>query len=513
MCSIERRFVITMEKTRNKNKKQLIEEEIDKKLYEEADFEGKVDLVYYKALEHYEKKKTTEFLRDNNHDMHKLFNYKNGQLKKDIKKIKSKYYDLAKQTVEILESGDFSNAYKKGPFWYYYKKNSRAEEQRNRRTVNKRPKNISKDYTNFIYNKYTDKNRKVLRVLDKKRAEDLVWMLDYQFKIKFTILTFFVYGMEEALKAYKIEDIKDYILQGKIDLSRGIYANQIHHVDLCRKTRPDFSGCSNKGMYRITKKMIKRGYYLICYLKKYKNKSYFWQTSKLDENWQLIDFDRMTLLIEKEPQGKGDDCWNEDYDGRWLQLGKLTTREEAKDFEIRNHIDRPLKKISFIKSQLDETAINSADIRDTEAELDEKVSIYDNFSYERCSRLLETGEIMNIIDIYYGHLIEKSSFVSFKNQIYSCLVLVGNKLGRFYSKLIFSLVVRLARALNIKIEKSFLLSDELHFDFVKTYKEFYYKVKNPNHTSSFYMRHFEQDNFAHNKEEAERDDLFGEIYY
>lgn len=478
-----------MIKTKN-NKKQLTEEEIDKKLYDEADFEGKVDLVYYKALEHYEKKKTIEFLRDNNHDTEKLFNYKNGQLKKDIKKIKSKYYKLARQTVEILESGDFSNVYKKGPFWYYYKKNSRAEEQRNRRTVNKRPKNISKDYTNFIYNKYTDKDGKILRVLDQKRAEDLVWMLDYQFKIKFTILTFFIYGMEEALKANKIEDIKDYILQGKIDLSRGIYANQIHHVDLCRKTYPYLSGQSDEGMYEVVKHKMKQNYYLICYLKTTKNgrKTYVNTTNHLDLIWNKIDYDRMILLVKKEPQGKGSPCWNEDYDGRWLQLGKLTTREEAKDFETRNHVERPLQKLAYIKSQIDSDIAHNALVPQIKLETAEDNQIFHRFSYKRVNELLKTGEIIKIICKYHEHLINKENFLSFKNQIQSCIQIVGDKLSVFYSKLVYSILIRLAKALNLNIEDRFLKKNIFDVNYYSSYKELFSIIRNSKHKRTEYER-------------------------
>lgn len=500
-----------------KPKHKLTEEEKkeeERKYYESLSFEQKVDYIYESALTKFEEKKMNEFSKILSTE--EFFEFTRHGIN-DLKDAKRKEFkELARQTVEIEESGNFTGTYKKGFFIHRYKENSRAKEQSNRRKRNKRPDNISKDYTTFIYD-LVKKDDKIIRILNKKRAEDLVWMLDYQFKIKFTKITFWVYGEDKPRVATKIEDIKDFILQGTIDLSRGLYAHQIHHVDICRKTRADFAGQSDKGMYNVIKNMmIKRGYYLICYFKGGKKKVYIFKIEDLTRLWKLIDFDRMTLLIEKRPEKEGERRWNAEYNGYWMVLGKLTTKEEARDFEIRNRVERPIRKISFIKSAMDEIAATNGSIDSDMNFLNFELLPYDNFSYKRCNELLETGELINIIDKNYGHLIDKSSFIRFKDQIHSVITFIGNKLSSFYNRLTLSLVVRFARALNINIDDKFVSNNTLECDFCNSYMEIYNKARDyrlEDRNDDFYLRYLLLETYKDCQEDYERSDLFEYVYF
>ena len=199
-----------------------------------------------------------------------------------------------------------------------------------------------------------------------------------------------------------------------------------------------------------------------------------------------------------------------------MVLGKLTTKEEARDFEIRNRVERPIRKISFIKSAMDEIAATSGSIDGSKDLLNLELLAYDNFSYKRCNELLETGELINIIDKNYGHLIDKSSFIHFKDQVHSVITFIGNKLSSFYNRLTLSLVVRFARALNINIDDKFVSSNALECDFCDSYMEIYNKARDCNfedRNDDYYLRYLLLETYRDCQEDYERSDLFEYVYF
>ena len=115
-----------MRKPKHKQTEEEKKEE-ERKYYESLSFEQKVDYIYESALTKFEEKKMNEFSKTLSTEEFFEFTRRGINDLKDAKR--KKFKELARQTVEIEESGNFTGTYKKGFFIYRYKENSRAKEQ------------------------------------------------------------------------------------------------------------------------------------------------------------------------------------------------------------------------------------------------------------------------------------------------------------------------------------------------------------------------------------------------
>ena len=324
---------------------------------------------------------------------------------------------ILKEQQAILKEQD--DTYVKGGVWYKYKKNSKAKSMAKSRAKRARPKNISPDYTEEIYDLIKEldsngkkvRNGKVTKVLNKDKCEELIKKLAYQFKIKKTTL---IYNLIDGSKkiASNIDAIVQDIFSGQIDISQGIYANQFYHLDISRNNIK-FMTFSDFGCYTNARK----------YLMKYKNSIIHAELKnkqniviknlhELKEAKDLINWNGNVRWYTTTPKNKDTDKWNNEMNGYWLPLGRLSTEEDIKKYETDICISAPFKNILNIKYIVDKYSL-----RKNESSLKKYLTSMKVFSYDLCNEVLRTGTFFKKIKKYYSKYFNIDDFINSSNNI------------------------------------------------------------------------------------------------
>lgn len=458
------------------NKMIIADRENRENLLEDFNNKKRVDDLVDKLLNNWLKKDREDYIRyqiknktdkyfpewgsENEADNVALDEYEKTLRKRRMAK-REELEDLVKTSIE-LEDSNADNTYKKGLITHKYKKNSRAADMKKSRDKNKRPANISVDYTEELFDleypldkrgRKIRNSKPIKKVYNQDKAELLIFKLDYQTKIKYTVLHFFDVDGNEY-ETDNIDGIKDFVLNGTIDLSKGIYANQKHHLDISRN-EVRFCNYSDIGCYNNAyNRMSKRDYMMIYYSKNTNEKKKIYSVYDLHKIKDEIDWDKKVLIVEKNPEKKNSSRWNDKYNGYWLMISKLSTPKQVDEFKVKHCVEKPIKNCVLIKTLIDFYAIEL----DFDKEVfDKKVKSYDTFSYKRCNKLLQTGKIMKNIAKYYSKYI-KHNFRDFLHQIERFTYLKGKLFKDNCKTFLYSLSINLAKTLDIDIsEKDYKL--------------------------------------------------------
>lgn len=373
-----------------------------------------------------------------------------------VKWVKDRRNKIIENNERIKNSG--KEYYCKSGILYEYKNNSRAKYMSDLRKKNRRPDNVSPDYTNQLYDiEYKkDKNNKskVIKTFNKDKAEALIWKLSYQFKIKHTVLTFKdING--NILKASKIEEISSYILNQTIDMSFGIYANQTHHLNLNRDEL-QFCNYTIKALCSNAKKYLNKvpGSYII-YESRFDSKKHSIRNAlefsfKEDE----INWNKTVMWYTSIPQGKLSKQWNSEYDGRWLRLTALSNSKKVEEYELKIKASKVLKSTILIKSMIDNGTLAEYPgfFSRNGSVLYKFMKRFNRFSYKQCNKLIQTQSLIDKIAKYFGKYFKSfrdvSGFISTSLQ--------GSLIAKNTLVFINFLAFQLCNKLNIPLDERVL---------------------------------------------------------
>ena len=332
------------------------------------------------------------------------------------KKASKKEKKLSKQQEQVLKEN--KKKAKKYPDKYYltpsgrlkeYKENSKAKFMRNSRAKKgTKPANVSIDYTEKLYDVVYPmrecgrrvKNSEPTLVWNEEKAELLTWQILYQSKIKFSRFSFFdVSGNRHILVKYN-EVIKS-IKNRTIDISKGIYANQKHHIIISNQNT-SYRGYGEDKRFKEILKALKNNYCFTFYAKGNPEPITIFSDKKLYSYRTSIDWDKRAQLIEVNPENIDSPRWNEEMQGFWLYLGRLVTPSKVKKYEESFEIVKNLSVIMTAKTVMENTMTNFFDLEPTDYKDFDVPSAKDmpyylkkdtlpgweNFSYGNCNLMI-----------------------------------------------------------------------------------------------------------------------------
>jgi hypothetical protein len=310
--------------------------------------------------------------------------------------------------------------YTKGSITYIYTKNSRAEDMSKSRKLHKTPLNISKDYTSMMYDINEDKTL----TFNKEKAKNLLWSLQYQFKIRFTNLTFYDKDNNIVKINYShIKKLEDYILNQKIDLSRGIYSNATHHVRI-DNSNTTYASWTDKAIGSELIKFLKNNYTINYYgvNKKNYNKNDLTKTYHLNNISELIhdistgfiSFDNKVEAVNNQPKHFDSEVWNSEMDGYPLKLNLIPSIQKVHKFEKIKKVEKPLTLIYKVSPKIEDAEVNKL-----YKQANKYHKKYANLSTLKSINLRTNNKIINHMLEYYKHVFSSKNIDELKDTISS----------------------------------------------------------------------------------------------
>lgn len=361
----------------------------------------------------------------------------------------------------MIEEGKL---YKRGHQYRKYSENSKAALMRKmREKQGYKPRNISPDYRNQMYDLIyeKDKNGKKIRnsiiiyKLNEKKRDVLLYKLKYQTKIRHTTFIYFLQNGEKVTtKIFK--KIETDIILEKIDLSKGIYVIQYRHCNIGRENIK-YSEYSDSELYHNARRLMLR--HKVSKIKFYtKSDNSIIEVSNLKSLKQYkedIDWNKLVYWYECIPVNINNSRWNEEIGGYWLNLPKLCDEDKVSDFQLKHKVEKPLKSGITVKVSLERAHF----VGDDESIKDFKDK-FSYFSYEECNKVFgnnikdfikKTASAMRDVRVdKYGDIVE---------HIYK-YIFADNYIGRYesnkdvqknlFNKMIYYLISKIFIKLGMK---------------------------------------------------------------
>ena len=279
-----------------------------------------------------------------------------------------------------------------------YKTSKHNVDARERYYKNRKPLDISPDYSEII----ADKQENGELVFNSKKAEIFVKQIKNQFTWKKTVINFTDSDGIERI-AREAEDIIPYILNNKIDLSKGLYFSQYIHSNISR-TNPAYSDNSDVGLYHeVRRYMRKRNCKVIFYVKHKDKKCVVLEYKKLNSFKNIIDWNRDVQVISKTPERMKTSKWNIERGGAWKNLKKLVSPEHAQKYRLQKYFINPLKNAGVVKSFVDLAVLEYGDRAAHGA-----INRFRKFNYNKCQSVLKGQSIKLILKKFPDLILNKT---------------------------------------------------------------------------------------------------------
>ncbi|MBQ3423292.1 MAG: hypothetical protein IJH34_16915, partial [Romboutsia sp.] len=238
----------------------------------------------------------------------------------------------------------------------------------------------------------------------------------------------------------------------KLDLSKGIYVYQIYHCDLSR-LNSDNAGKTDDGCYdNAINKMNQRKCSVTFFRKGSNEKKTVFSAFELSLYKNDIDWNRLVFLIDTKPEKYDSDRWNDEIQGYWLILSKLTTKEQAEKYEYNKHVLKPLHTFMKYKIMVDRCIINggihSSFSKKKDITLKSMLKDYGAFSYHYINKIFNDGSLLKRILKYWKKFFNLDSWVTFRNdlkKVFSGTLLIYGECEDFFD----GLVLKFAKMLDI----------------------------------------------------------------
>ena len=282
----------------------------------------------------------------------------------------------------LKESDEY---YRHGNHIRRYKTKKHNVKARERYYKNRKPSNVSKDYSFIV----SDKQEDGTLVFNSKKAETFAKQIELQFLWKKTTINFTdTNGLDRI--AREPNDIVPLILENKVDLSKGLYFSQYIHMNISR-TNPKYYTHDDIDLYHEVKRYMRKGCKVIFYIKHKDQKQVIFDTDKLSLFKKVIDWNRDVRVISKYPIRIKSKRWNLERGGAWKDLSRLVSLEHAEKFKSETYFRKPLKDAGIVKSWVDLAAFERGD-----RAVHGTIRRFSKFSYDKCQKALK-GETIKLI--------------------------------------------------------------------------------------------------------------------